>query len=236
MHYYNSSNSGSAFRQWDHGVRKANGEFIWIAESDDFAEPEFLEKALEVLENNKNAGLVYCNSKVTDEQKFTEYLVSDIKKNLDGGRWSQDYLNNGLNELTKYLYLNNTINNVSGVLFRKSVYAEAGYADHSMNYCGDWFIYIRIMLKYDVAYLSDPLNTIRFHEGSTYHQYFKKSTYFLEVLRIYLFTGSSIRLTISQKLAMCKVLMMIIIQRIINGNIPEFRKALIMILNRKSIC
>ena len=37
--YFNTSNSGSPFTQWDSGVNKAKGEFIWIAESDDFAEP-----------------------------------------------------------------------------------------------------------------------------------------------------------------------------------------------------
>ena len=55
----NSSNSGSAFKQWDFGVKKAKGEFIWIAESDDFAEPGFLEKALAILNKNENVGLVY---------------------------------------------------------------------------------------------------------------------------------------------------------------------------------
>ena len=40
---FNDTNSGSTFKQWDKGIQLAKGEWIWIAESDDWAEPEFLE-------------------------------------------------------------------------------------------------------------------------------------------------------------------------------------------------
>lgn len=40
------------------------------------------------MEKNKSAGLVYCNSRVIDEIKNEQYLVSDIKADQIGGRWS----------------------------------------------------------------------------------------------------------------------------------------------------
>jgi len=40
---FNAVNGKSAFQQWQKGVQLAKGEYIWIAESDDWAEPEFLE-------------------------------------------------------------------------------------------------------------------------------------------------------------------------------------------------
>src|ERR1700687_1469114 len=36
-------NSGSAFPQWNRGIMMAKGDYVWIAESDDFADPRFLE-------------------------------------------------------------------------------------------------------------------------------------------------------------------------------------------------
>ena len=44
----NEHNSGSAFKQWHRGIELAIGELIWIAESDDYCSPTFLE----VLVNN----------------------------------------------------------------------------------------------------------------------------------------------------------------------------------------
>src|SRR5436190_2458977 len=35
----NDRNSGSPFHQWNKGVNEAKGDFIWIAESDDYADP-----------------------------------------------------------------------------------------------------------------------------------------------------------------------------------------------------
>jgi len=39
---YNDINSGSTFKQWEKGIQLAIGDLIWIAESDDWCEPNFL--------------------------------------------------------------------------------------------------------------------------------------------------------------------------------------------------
>ena len=38
---YNEINSGSTFKQWKKGIELAKGKFIWIAESDDYADESF---------------------------------------------------------------------------------------------------------------------------------------------------------------------------------------------------
>ncbi len=37
----NTENSGSAFQQWKKGIRLAEGDYVWIAESDDFSDRYF---------------------------------------------------------------------------------------------------------------------------------------------------------------------------------------------------
>ncbi len=214
--YFNTSNSGSPFKQWDYGVKKAKGEFIWIAESDDFADPCFLEMSSAILTDNENIGLVYCNSKIINELTDTECYVSDLRKTMDEKKWTEDYSNKGLNEINEYLYLNNTINNVSGVLFRKSRYIEAGYADHSMKYCGDWFLYLRILLISDIYYLSSPLNTFRIHASSTSNKYHQNNSYLKEVVKVYLFAGQKISLSLKKRVTMVRILLGIIYRIIIN--------------------
>jgi glycosyltransferase involved in cell wall biosynthesis len=218
---YNESNSGNPFKQWDLGVSKATGEFIWIAESDDFADPLFLERSAQVLTDNPSMGLVYCNSTVIEEETGTKYLISHRKTNLQN-KWSEDYSNSGRAEISECLFRQNTINNASSVLFRKSSYVEAGYAGHSMKYCGDWFLYIRILLRSDIGYISTPLNTLRLHARSSYKDYYTDSTYLGEVLMIYSFINSEIRLNLKKKLGMLRVLSGIRRRMLIRGRIPQF--------------
>src|SRR5687767_14108483 len=42
---YNEKNSGSPFAQWVRGIKLATASWIWIAESDDVANADFLETA-----------------------------------------------------------------------------------------------------------------------------------------------------------------------------------------------
>lgn len=55
---YSDKNSGSPFCQWQKGISLAKFDWIWIAESDDIALPNFLENAVKELSKNINAGLL----------------------------------------------------------------------------------------------------------------------------------------------------------------------------------
>ena len=57
---FNKKNSGAAFRQWENGMGLASGQYLWMAESDDWADPGFLAALVPVLEKNPEVGLVYC--------------------------------------------------------------------------------------------------------------------------------------------------------------------------------
>ena len=45
----NETNSGSVFAQWRKAAELATGEFVWLAEADDAAEPDFLTRTLALL-------------------------------------------------------------------------------------------------------------------------------------------------------------------------------------------
>ena len=54
----NSVNTGSPFAQWQKGLSLSRGKYIWIAESDDAAEPSFLKKAVSVLKQYPDASFL----------------------------------------------------------------------------------------------------------------------------------------------------------------------------------
>ena len=61
----NEQNTGSTFLQWDKGVSLAQGEYIWIAESDDAAHPQFLSTLVEQLEKHPEAVVAYARIRHT---------------------------------------------------------------------------------------------------------------------------------------------------------------------------
>ena len=64
---YNEKNSGSTFIQWDKGFELAQGEYIWIAESDDEAAPTFLEECVGQLEKHPSATIAFSDCLFVDE-------------------------------------------------------------------------------------------------------------------------------------------------------------------------
>lgn len=167
---FNDQNSGSPFKQWNKGVSMAKGEYLWIAESDDFADPDFLQRTFTEILKSDETGLVYCDSWVLNEQKRIRYRFSDKMY---------------LNLLTLKSFIRNPIPNVSSVLIRKSAYLEAGAAEITMKYCGDWFLYLKIRKSSEVTYIPDPLSTFRLHEHSRYHSHYKSGKYLVEKLTVY---------------------------------------------------
>jgi glycosyltransferase involved in cell wall biosynthesis len=163
---FNERNSGSPFIQINKGVRLARGEFVWVAEADDYADPRFLDTLLPILANNPNVGVAYCQSLAIDEQ---DKVLSSMQKHtdyLDEERWKRDFMAEGETECRKYLLYSNTIPNFSAVLFRRSVFERAGYAEEGMRLCGDWLTWIKMLMISDVAFVAEPLNFYRWHAGT----------------------------------------------------------------------
>lgn len=179
--FINDRNSGNPCKQWDRGVIEAKGEYVWIAESDDVAAPDFLERMTPVLDKHCNVGLVYCSCKRIDAGG---QFLPDKQFGSDKRRTS-DYILRGTDEMEQSLYVNNSINNVSGALFRKTAYVETGMADMGMRYCGDWFLYLRMLRASDFGYVSSPMNYLRIHDSSSHYSYYRDQRYLEEVMRIY---------------------------------------------------
>lgn len=169
--YLNTQNSGSPFRQWNMGVRLARGDYIWLAESDDCCEPDFLETLVERLEAHPGVGLAYSNSRFID---LSGAAVGDVDAwvgELHPTHWQEDHVAPGPEECRRYLVRRNTILNASAVVFRKELYQRVGGADETMKLCGDWSTWVKLLLVSDVAYVARRLNHLRVaHPQSVRHQ------------------------------------------------------------------
>ncbi len=159
----NTENSGCPFRQWNRGVRMARGEFVWIAESDDYADPRFLETLVTALIRHRDAGLAYCRSIIVDANERRLRSWSPIQS---ATRWQKSFVNEGKDECKRYMVLENTIPNASAVVFRRDVYLRVGGAPEDVKIVGDWLLWVKMLMSSDVAYEAEPLSYFREHPGT----------------------------------------------------------------------
>jgi glycosyltransferase involved in cell wall biosynthesis len=135
---FNEINSGNPFKQWQKGIGMAEGEWIWIAESDDFAKLSLLEKLIEKLSENKGAGIAYCQSNFVDQyDKITGNHLKNLSE-IDGERWKKDFCLPGKEVLAKYMIVLNIIPNASAVVFKKSLIEKVDWQEiQSYKLSGD---------------------------------------------------------------------------------------------------
>lgn len=165
---YNSQNSGSPYSHWSGLLNKANAEWIWVAESDDLADPRFLETLVPLAKSSPEVSLVYCDSQIMyTENGFATYTYAQLKKEIyKTSKWTEAYQQEGIAELNEFLKKGCTINNVSAVIFRKSYAKNVVSALSGFRHHGDWMFYIEMAGKGEIIYHPLPLNKYREHGGN----------------------------------------------------------------------
>jgi len=159
-------NSGNTFVQWNKGINIAKGQFIWLAESDDKADPELLNSLLKPLLEDPNVVLSYCQSHKMNQQGIVTGSWSEYTADLDSSQFEKSFVMDGIQFIDKYLIKRNVIPNASAVLFRKSIFDKAGGADEMLKTNSDWLTWLKMLCYGKVAFIHHHLNYFRYHSKS----------------------------------------------------------------------
>jgi glycosyltransferase involved in cell wall biosynthesis len=160
----NEANSGSTFLQWVIGMKETQGDYVWIAESDDYSDPLFLNRCMEKLESDQTLTLAFCDTVPVDK----EGRPLLIRKNQ---AYSGKY--NAIDDKFFYnwFYLNDPfrILNASSCVFRKSlVDSEALQECSKFKFAGDKFFWFNLLSRNPLFYyIAEPLNYQRYHDTTT---------------------------------------------------------------------
>lgn len=193
----NEYNSGSPFPQWYKGASLAKGDYVWIAEADDIAEPTFVAK---LIDRMQSAGSVlgFTDSCQIDEEggslgnSYRPYIDE-----IESGAFDEPFDMEGPEFLARFLAVKNVILNVSGVIFHRQTLLDAFAAvgDELQNYsvAGDWRLYAEICSKPGnrLTWLPEPLNTHRRHSVSVTHA-LKVEKHLAEIDEMHRLVGSRI--------------------------------------------
>jgi glycosyltransferase involved in cell wall biosynthesis len=181
---FNDANSGSPFKQWNKGVRLARGKYIWIAESDDYADARLLERLVGKLEADPDVTLAYCRSWSVTKDNRQERLADWYLAFWNPHLWQTDFCMDGREMCEKYFCGINAVPNASSVVFRRDAYEKVGGADESLRLCGDWKVWAAMALTGHVAYFCETLNYFRSHAASVRNRTEVSREYVIEDLQL----------------------------------------------------
>lgn len=152
---FNERNSGSPFLQWEKGIYLAQGEWIWIAESDDFCEKTLLENLTIAVDKNPNIGLAYVQSLFYySETKNFQPAISQIKD--EETIISREFVG------TKLIPYNSLLN-AGMAIFRKDLFYKTDPVYKEFKFAGDWIFWAEISRHCDVFVCGKFLNYFRMH-------------------------------------------------------------------------
>jgi glycosyltransferase involved in cell wall biosynthesis len=201
----NDENAG-VYKQWLKGIQLARNELIWIAEADDFSDPNFLKSLVSYFNRDDNLGLAYAQSKIVDESG--NVVSEDVRfhtDSIDQEKWKKSYISKGIREIEHALLYRNTIPNVSACLFNKKYLEGIDEILLRYKYCGDWYLYSYLFTKSNVAFCKRSLNYFRKHSNNVTTINTHKSAYIKEVLDIKRHLMSLLKISRSQYHAMLEL-------------------------------
>lgn len=161
----NEKNSGTPFAAWER-VLSCASDYIWVCESDDFAAPNFMETAVNSLEENNGAVLFYCNSWVVNSAgervDHTETYFRDIWKE---SRWESDFSADGHQELLNFQLRGQIVPNMSSALISTKAF-RAAYTPFlkKLKLTGDWLFIGNVLRHGRVVFTKQALSNFRRHE------------------------------------------------------------------------
>ena len=141
-------NQGQATAR-NNGIKKANGDYILVLDSDDFFESPFCEKAINVIQSDSDIKIVTSYTNILYEGSSTIKLYKPLGGNLLA------------------MLLNNTA--MGSCMFKKEDWELVGGYDETMrNGFEDWEFYIRLLKnKGNVKVIEDVLFNYRRKKNST---------------------------------------------------------------------
>lgn len=123
------------------GVAKAKGEYIAFLDSDDLWDRRKLDKQLKFLRGNPQFKICYTNEKWVRDGEH----LNQMKKHGKHHGWIFD----------KCLPL--CIISASSIVMEREVFEELGGFDESLPVCEDYDLWLRLALRYPIAYLEEKL-------------------------------------------------------------------------------
>ncbi len=177
---FNARNSGNVFAQWRKGIDNTSGELIWICESDDFCEPDFLARLIPQFADSAVL-LGFGSIQFADAAGNFQEGMDGYRENAEPGIWKQQQVRPAAQWFNNGFGVSNVMANVGGCLLRRQKLADAIWEEaQSYTVLGDWFLYLTMAGGGRIAYVPGAIAYFRQHDANISAKGFHRKAFYSE--------------------------------------------------------
>ncbi len=177
---FNEVNTGNVFKQWRKGIENSTGELIWICESDDYCENDFLEKIVEQF-RNPAVNIAFGRIQFCDLNDKPMKGLDSYREGAEAGIWKNTLIRPAHQWFCNGFGVNNVIANVGGCVFKKQSFEPDIWEEaESYKILGDWFLYCHIANGGLIVYEPTAVAYFRQHGSNTSVSSFQTAKYYEE--------------------------------------------------------
>lgn len=167
--YRRPKNSGSPFSAWQDVAEIADCEYLWIAESDDACEPEFLDGAIGALDECTTAALYYVHSwYTTASDELCGHSLNYLREHFPTIDWTRSQRIEGPDFNNRAQVFGNALPNMSSAVMRMRAFRGAfDKSFRQFRLAADWCFVGRLAAQGDVLFDRRTRNYFRTHEATS---------------------------------------------------------------------
>ncbi|MEO1491832.1 MAG: glycosyltransferase [Pseudomonadota bacterium] len=182
---YNETNSGSVFAQWERGIAAATGELVWICESDDTCEPDFLANLVAHFVE-RSVMMAFGRIEFCDQDGQKMPGMDGFRERSEPGIWDDIEVRTAQQWFESAFSVHNIVANVGGAVFRKQALApEVWERARKFKIAGDWFLYSYLLRGGKMVFDPRSVAYFRQHARNTSATNFDKLYYYQECIDVH---------------------------------------------------
>lgn len=183
----NETNTGSPFAQWARGMEMARGSLVWIAESDDYCDRDFLHLLTKPFEDPAVAIAYTAPTYVDFDGVPIAFQFDQYTRELSPTKWLQSYTATAEQEVREALGMLNTIPNASATVLRRSAAQPHTYDPlwRRMSMLGDWSLYLKTLHDRRIAFVKEAVSFFTHTPANTCVRESREETYAIEFWAIF---------------------------------------------------
>lgn len=178
---FNERNSGRVLDQWRHGFTLAQGDLIWIAESDEYCSENLLAELVKYF-MNEAVMLAYCEGISVEKEGVEPARNSGCIEDSISESCREPFVVSAHRLINEVWAVTNIVSSVGSAVFRHPGKLELLNNQNwqQMKICGDWIFFLHLIRGGLVAYSPNASNYYRRSQSDIAKNIYSTDIYYQE--------------------------------------------------------